>query len=53
MLEILYRGFHHDLRGEGPTEALLRLHIVGYQYLVITKPLRCCYNDKIMIVMRK
>jgi len=49
MLEILYRGFHHDLRGEGPTGSLTevthsRIPVFSYYQGLLS----CCYNDKIM-----
>jgi len=49
LLPILYRGFHHDLRGEGPTGSL---HEVTHDRIPVFShhegALSCCYNDKIM-----
>ncbi len=49
LLEIYDRGFHHDLRGEGPTGQLdevtsSRIPVFSYH----EGRLSCCYNDKIM-----
>jgi len=49
LLEIFYRGFHHDLRGEGPTGSLAEVthsRIPVFSYF--EGLLSCCYNDKIM-----
>ena len=49
LLEIFYRGFHHDLRGEGPTGSLVEVtqnRIPVFSYF--EGLLSCCYNDKIM-----
>ena len=49
LLEVYYRGFHHDLRGEGPTGSLTevthnRIPVFSYHQGLLS----CCYNDKIM-----
>lgn len=49
LLEVYYRGFHHDLRGEGPTGKLdevthCRIPVFSYYQGLLS----CCYNDKIM-----
>lgn len=48
LLPVLYRGFHHDLRGEGPTgsldEVTARIPVFSYHEGLLS----CCYNDKIM-----
>lgn len=49
LLEPLYRGFHHDLRGEGPTGSFDevthgRIPVFSYHEGLLS----CCYNDKIM-----
>ncbi len=49
LLEPLYRGFHHDLRGEGPTGSFDevthgRIPVFSYYEGLLS----CCYNDKIM-----
>ena len=49
LLEIYDRGFHHDLRGEGPTGRFdevtsNRIPVFSYHKGLLS----CCYNDKIM-----
>jgi alpha-ketoglutarate-dependent taurine dioxygenase len=49
LLEVYYRGFHHDLRGEGPTGSFdevthNRIPVFSYHEGLLS----CCYNDKIM-----
>lgn len=49
LLPVLYRGFHHDLRGEGLTGSLdevthNRIPVFSYHEGLLS----CCYNDKIM-----
>ncbi len=49
LLEIYDRGFHHDLRGEGPTGRMdevthNRIPVFSYYQGLMS----CCYNDKIM-----
>jgi hypothetical protein len=49
LLLILAEGFHHDLRGEGPTGSFdevthSRIPVFSYHQ----GQLSCCYNDKIM-----
>lgn len=49
LLELYYRGFHHDLRGEGPTgsfDEVTHNRIPVFSYF--EGLLSCCYNDKIM-----
>ena len=49
LLPIYYEGFHHDLRGEGPTGSCdevthERIPVFSFHEGLIS----CCYNDKIM-----
>lgn len=49
LMPIYYDGFHHDLRGEGPTGSFdevthERIPVFSYHEGLIS----CCYNDKIM-----
>jgi hypothetical protein len=49
LLAIYDRGFHHDLRGEGPTGRMdevthNRIPVFSYHAGLLS----CCYNDKIM-----
>ena len=53
-LKFYYRGFHHDLRGEGPTGDLDEVTKNLIPVFSIHKGLlSCCYNDKIIYSAHK
>ena len=53
-LKFYYRGFHHDLRGEGPTGKLDEVTKRPIPIFSIYKGLlSCCYNDKIIYSAHK